>query len=364
MHSVNRTRVGVIGADPTGRGFAARAHIPAILASPRLELAAVCTNHPASAREAAVKWGVARSYSNYTDLVANPEIDLITIAVRVRLHREIVEAAVRAGKSVYCEWPLGLDVAEAELMAALAREHGVSVGVGNQSRHSSAVQKARRLLKSGELGRILSFQLTVALASFAVRSDRWWLAREEEASGALQVSAAHALDLVRDLLGDVQAVSGVRLTQAPQGTYADTGEPFEWTAADNVVVTARLVDGGVGGVMISNTATIATGFRLDIFCASGQLELTAPSYVSFSPVRVRLARPGQGELADFAVDVETAPPGSDGWAAINVLHALEALHEATRGGPAFTPNFEDAVALHRLIAAIGRASDTAQWVKP
>jgi predicted dehydrogenase len=356
------TRVGVVGADPTGRGFAARAHIPAILASDRLELVAVCTNHVDSARAAAARWGVERSYSKYSELVEDQDVDLVTVAVRVRAHREIVEAALRAGKAVYCEWPLGLNVGEAESMASLVREYDAVAGVGNQARRSTAIVKTGELLASGRLGKVLSFQLTIALPTFPVYSERWWLAHEEEASGALQVNAAHSLDIVRTLLGEFGSVGGLRVTRVPAGVYADNQQAFRWTAADTVLVAARLVDGAVGAVAVSNTATVATGFRLDVFCTDGQLELTAPTYISFSPVRVRMALRGMTELMPFAQDNETPPAGSDEWAAVNVLHALEGLHEARNGGPSFRPDFQDAVELHRLVAAIAQASDEARWV--
>jgi predicted dehydrogenase len=352
----------VVGADPTGRGFAARAHIPAILASDRLELVAVCTNHVDTARAAAARWGVDRSYSNYSELVEDRDVDLVTVAVRVRAHREIVEAALRGGKAVYCEWPLGLNVDEAQSMASLAREYDAVAGVGNQARRSTAIIQTGELLASGRLGKVLSFQLTIALPTFPVLSERWWLAHEEEASGALQVNAAHSLDIVRTLLGEFDSVGGLRATQVPTGAFADNKQTFRWTAADTVVVACRLVNGAVGAVAVSNTATVATGFRLDVFCSDGQLEVTAPTYISFSPVRVRIARRGMTELAPFVQDTGAPPTGSDAWAAVNVLHALEAIHEARSGGPPFRPDFQDAVELHRLIAAVGQASDEARWV--
>ncbi len=116
----DKIRVGVIGADPTGRGFGARAHIPAVLANEDLELAAVCTSRPETAEQAARRWNVPRWFSHYQALVADPEIELVTVAVRVRHHRPIVAAAIEAGKAVYCEWPLALTSEDAAGLADLA----------------------------------------------------------------------------------------------------------------------------------------------------------------------------------------------------------------------------------------------------
>ena len=79
-------RIGLVGADRHGRGFGARAHVPAILATPDTELTAVCTTHEESARLAAERHGARRYYVGSEALVEDPEVDLIVIAIRVRSH--------------------------------------------------------------------------------------------------------------------------------------------------------------------------------------------------------------------------------------------------------------------------------------
>jgi predicted dehydrogenase len=94
--SIDRTlRVGLVGVDRDGRGFGARAHIPGILAAPNVELSAVCTTREETARLAAKKYGVTRYYSNIDELVADPNIDLVSIAVRVRSHYPLAWAMRR-----------------------------------------------------------------------------------------------------------------------------------------------------------------------------------------------------------------------------------------------------------------------------
>src|SRR5579859_5171042 len=114
-----RFGVGIVGVEP-GRSWAARAHIPALRAlSETFEIVGVANSSKASAEAAAVATGLPKAFTDVAELVAAPEVDIVTVAVKVPPHLEIVKAAIGAGKHVYCEWPLGNGLAEAEEMAAL-----------------------------------------------------------------------------------------------------------------------------------------------------------------------------------------------------------------------------------------------------
>src|SRR6201986_4621938 len=100
-------RVGIVGLSP-GRGWAATAHIPALRAlSDVFETAGVANTSLASAKAAAAAFGIPRAFESVADLVASPDIDVVAVTVKVPHHREVVTAALEAGKHVYCEWPLG-----------------------------------------------------------------------------------------------------------------------------------------------------------------------------------------------------------------------------------------------------------------
>src|SRR5713226_4774814 len=122
-------RLGVVGANPNV-AWASRTHLPALLALPEFELAAVCTTQRESAEAAAAKYEARHAYWNYRDLVADPEVDVVDVCVRVPYHHEIVMAALEAGKHVYCEWPLGANVAQAVEIAELAAKRRVHTMVG------------------------------------------------------------------------------------------------------------------------------------------------------------------------------------------------------------------------------------------
>src|SRR5205085_4893403 len=138
-----RIRVGIIGANPD-RGWAAQAHIPALRSLPdEFEITALSTSRRASADAASKRFGVSLAFDNHQDLVNNADVDLVAITVKVTHHFELATAAPDAGKAVYCEWPLGNGLKEAESLAALAKKKGVLAVTGLQARSAPPVAYVR-----------------------------------------------------------------------------------------------------------------------------------------------------------------------------------------------------------------------------
>ncbi|HKC99221.1 MAG TPA: Gfo/Idh/MocA family oxidoreductase, partial [Methylomirabilota bacterium] len=120
----DKIRVGIVGATVTqgGSGWGQNAHVPALKALPGYELKAVCTSREETAKASAAAFGTEKAFHRFGDMVSHPEVDLIVVCVRVPGHRELVVGGLQAGKPVFCEWPLGANLAEAEEMAGLARQ--------------------------------------------------------------------------------------------------------------------------------------------------------------------------------------------------------------------------------------------------
>src|SRR5258708_18385163 len=117
-------RVGIIGANPD-RGWAMQAHIPALKSlSDEFEITALSTSRRASAAAAGKLFGVPLAFDNHHDLVNSAAVDVVAITVKVPYHFELAADALTAEKAVYCEWPLGNGLAEAERLAALGEEKG------------------------------------------------------------------------------------------------------------------------------------------------------------------------------------------------------------------------------------------------
>src|ERR687886_43415 len=129
-----KIRVGLVGATVTvgGSGWGANAHVPALRALPAYELKAVCTAHEETARASAAAFGAELAFHDFDAMIARPDIDLVAVVVRVPGHRDLVMRALEAGKAVFCEWPLGATLAEAEEMAKLAGARSLHTAVGLQ----------------------------------------------------------------------------------------------------------------------------------------------------------------------------------------------------------------------------------------
>src|SRR5258705_4217825 len=144
-----RIRVGIIGANPD-RGWAAQAHIPALTSlSDDFEITALSTTRRESADAASKLFGVPAAFDNHQELVNSPAVDVVAVTVKVPYHLELATAAIGAGKAVYCEWPLGNGLREAETLAALAKKKGVLAVAGLQARSAPAVAWVHDLIQQG-----------------------------------------------------------------------------------------------------------------------------------------------------------------------------------------------------------------------
>src|SRR3989337_2837066 len=151
----NKIRLGFVGANVRST-WASQSHFPALLASPDVELTAVCTTRPESAEEAREVFGARFAFHDFREMVASPDIDAVAVVVGVPSHYAPTGAAIEAGKHVYTEWPLGRTTAEAEELAALARARGVQTAVGLQSRGLPALLYMKERIEAGYVGEVLS----------------------------------------------------------------------------------------------------------------------------------------------------------------------------------------------------------------
>src|SRR4051794_11403393 len=126
--SHRKIRIGIIGAD-TKASWAQVSHVPALQGHPRAELVAVATRHKDSARAAAAAFGVEKWFADPVDMMSEEGIDVVTVSVKVPAHRELVLAALTAGKAVYSEAPLGVSVEETQELASMAASHTTAIGL-------------------------------------------------------------------------------------------------------------------------------------------------------------------------------------------------------------------------------------------
>src|SRR6059058_1216850 len=207
--------VGIVGVSPV-RGWAANAHIPALRALPNYKIRALSGHSAESARAAGEVFGVRAVFSDHKQLVTQPNIDVVAVTVKVPHHRELVSAALAAGKDVYCEWPLGRDLDEARAMAALAAEQGVRTLVGLQARQAPAIKFVQELLSDGYVGEVLSTTMVgLSTPGDVVVQPNAYMLDKANGANALTIAVGHSLDILNYVLGEFAEMSAVSALRRP-----------------------------------------------------------------------------------------------------------------------------------------------------
>src|SRR6267143_2161393 len=204
-----RIRVGIIAANPD-RGWADEAHIPALkLLSDDFEITALSTSRRESADAASKLFGVPVGFDNHRDLVNRADVDVVAITVKVPYHLELATAALDAGKAVYCEWPLGNGLKQAETLATLAKKKGVLAVVGLQARSAPSVAYVRDLITQGYVGQMLSTTLIGSGMGWGPTVEPYNAYLNDKKNGATMLSIAlgHAADALCHCLGEVRELS-------------------------------------------------------------------------------------------------------------------------------------------------------------
>jgi predicted dehydrogenase len=242
--SQKEIRVGIVGANAKS-SWAKVSHVPAINGLHGVKLSAVATRNEQSAREAAKAFGADRWFSDPFAMIRDERIDVITIAVKVPAHRELVLAALEAGKAVYCEAPLGRTVAEVEQMASAVGPLHTAIGL--QGHLNPAVRRAAQLVSSGKIGRPLNARIVSSTTGFGPEMPSVYDYFNKESSGAnlLTISAGHTLDVVEAVLGPILEVDARTEIRWPKVKLTDTGEESVRQTADHVGVLGETRSGAL-----------------------------------------------------------------------------------------------------------------------
>ena len=292
------TRVGIVGATVTsgGSGWGANAHVPALHVLPDYELRAVCTAHEETATASAARFGAELAFHDIDDMVLRPDIDLVVVSVRVPLHHQLVMAGLSAGKPIFCEWPLGATLAEAEEMANLARERGLRTAVGLQARSDPSIRYARDLIAQGYIGEVLTANLSVMTQAVLERGPgRIWQAVRANGASPLTIAGGHAIDALCFILGEVVELSARVTTRITEWRDEETGASVPVDAPDSVAVAARIERGAEIAIQVASVPTQSSGTRLEIYGREGALLLTGGS-ANIGPNQLHAAR-GDDALA-------------------------------------------------------------------
>ena len=365
MATDSKIRVGIVGASAS-RGFASIAHIPALRALPQFEIAAVCTTRQETAEEAARHYGVPLAFSDPERLAQHPDIDLVTVSVKVPDHYQPVLAAIEAGKHVYCEWPLGRDTDEATRMLDAAEGRGIRHVVGLQGQVSPAINYAKDLIAQGYVGRVLTATMIGCAPNWGATIDRAYQADRANGANLLTITGGHQIDALCHCLGEFRELTAFAVSQRDRIPLEETGEIVAKNTPDQLVVNGIVGGKNAAGAVVSfqirGGMTRGTEFLFEIHGDRGDLVLTATTRASMQrqELTVRGAQGAAKELAELPVPARYrwVPDEVPRDSRYNVAQLYARLAESIREGRPADPSFAAAVTRHQLLDAIVRASET------
>ncbi|MBX4997444.1 Gfo/Idh/MocA family oxidoreductase [Rhizobium lentis] len=320
-------RVGIIGVHPD-RGWASTAHVPALQELPQFRLSVLSHSRIEVAQTAAQKFGFDHAVSSTEELVNHPDVDLVVVTVRVPEHLQLVTAALEAGKSVFSEWPLGMNLRDAEAMSELAAARGISTMIGLQTRANPAIRHIRKLIGDGYVGEVLSASVIGSGITWGEELEEAFRYTLNPSNGAsmLHVPFAHTMDALGFALGsEFLSVSGTLATRRPTIRMVESREAVPLTVA-------------------------ATNFHMEINGSKGDLLLTSPvGYVGVGGFSLSGAQAGEN-LHPIPVPGDFGP--DENVLIGNVKKLYELFASDKQSGAREAPTFDSAVKLHRLINAV------------
>lgn len=365
--------VGLVGYKFMGKahsfGFRNSASIfPNLEAIPVMK--AICGRQLSQVKQAAEELGWESYETDWRQLISRDDIDLVDITTSNDSHAEIAIAAAQAGKHIFCEKPMAMNVAEARLMLAAAEKAGVKHMVNFNYRTVPAVALAKKMIDDGILGRIYHWR-SVYLQDWLLDASfplLWRLQKEIAGSGALGDLAAHSVDLALWLVGDIDEVSSNLTTFIEARPKTDGSGLGPVTVDDAVIALAKFKNGAIGTIEVSRFAAgNKNGNRFEVNGEKGS-------------IRFDLER--LNELHYFNNE---DPEGLQGWRTINVT---ESIHPYISGwwpsghiigwGETFinqvanlmdaitkdkmpSPNFLDGLKCQLVLDAMERSSESRKW---
>ncbi|WSQ13633.1 Gfo/Idh/MocA family oxidoreductase [Streptomyces sp. NBC_01231] len=380
--------VDTLGVAVVGFGWMGRVHTQAYARVPhhypllglRPELVTVAEEVPGRAEEAAAQFGFASTTRDWREVAADPRVQAVSITAPNFLHREIGVAMAEAGKHIWIEKPVGLTVADARAVADAVTEAGVQGAVGFNYRNAPAVETARSLIASGDIGTVTHVRVRL-FSDYAAHPEgalSWRYERERGGSGVLGDLASHGADLARHLLGDITSLTAdtaifvperARPTGVTAGhSRASGGELGPVENEDYVNCLLRFAS-GARGVLEACRVSVGEqnnyGFEVHgtkgavfwDFRRMNELGVSRGDRYQDQPVSTVYVGPGDGEFGAFQPGAANAM-GYDDLKVVEAYRFLRSIAEGTSHGATLA----DAVHSAAVLDAMARSAESGTWV--
>ncbi|WP_314220136.1 Gfo/Idh/MocA family protein [Streptomyces zaehneri] len=355
-----------------------RHHYPRLALRP--ELVSVAEEVPGRADEAAAQFGFACATRDWREVAADPRVRAVSITAPNFLHREIGVAMAEAGKHIWIEKPVGLTPPDARAVADAVAEAGVQGAVGFNYRNAPAVEAARDLIASGELGTVTHVRIRL-FSDYAAHPDgalTWRYERERGGSGVLGDLASHGVDLARFLLGEITSLTAdtavfvperARPTGATAGHSLAVGGELGPVENEDYVNCLLRFASGARGVLEACRVSVGEqnnyGFEVHgtegavfwDFRRMNELGVSRGTTYQDQPVSTVYVGPGDGEFGAFQPGAANAMGYDD----LKVVEAYRFLRSVAEGTPCGA-TLADAVHSATVLEAMTRSAESGSWV--
>jgi len=260
---MSQLRIAVIGCG----AIAVRRHIPEYADNPNVKLVAFADPVIERAQELAAQYG-AKAYSDYEQLLAEVEVDAVSVCTPNHLHAPASIAAAKAGAHVLVEKPMATSEKEALEMIEAAKSNGVMLMVGHNQRLMPPHVKAKEVLQSGRLGKVISFRTSFGHPGPEGWSldgrDSWFFRKDEAVMGAMGDLGVHKSDLIRWLLDD---------EVADVAAFVGTLHKEDTAVDDNATCILRMKSGAIGTLVASWTYYRGEDNSTILWCENGVIKI-------------------------------------------------------------------------------------------
>ena len=257
-------------------------HIPEYADNPNCELVGFFNPTKSRAEDMAAKYG-GKAYDSAEELLADPEIDAVSVCAANNAHAELTIKALRAGKHVLCEKPMAISLADCEEMVKVAKEEGKLLMIGQNQRLTKAHELAKKVIAEGEIGKVITFRTSFGHGgpetwSITPGKNTWFFDKTKAAMGAMADLGIHKTDLIQFLLGENVVRTTAKLT-----TLDKRGADGNLIGVDdNAICIYEMADGVIGTMTASWTYYAAEDNSTVIYGTEGVLFKCVPTNMIFS----------------------------------------------------------------------------------
>ena len=373
-----------LGVGMAGYGFIGKMHTYAYKSIPifydpppaDVRLVGVCTSRAETARRAVEHGGYEFGTTDYHELLERDDIHIINCCTPNHLHKDILIDALKAGKHVYCDKPLAMNLSEArEILDAVGKVNVVHQ-MTFQYRFVPAIMRARQLIDEGLLGEPMSFRAAYLHSGYIDpnRPMSWRLDKKQGGAGALFDLGAHVLDVVRYLLGECREVFATTQTFVKRRPVSKGSTKLVEVEVDDLALVQMKMESGALGTM--EASRIATGtndtLRLEIHGKEGAMrfDLMEPNWLYVYDNR--LENEPIGGLRGFN-RIETVqrypepavfpgPKFTVGWVRFHIASMYDFLSNVAKG-EASPPTLYDGLKVQEIMEAALKSAEKGGWVR-